>query len=145
MRQISDKHHKSLRHTKGITMGIHLSYKHLVAIVNRWHFAPILALAITLIIALVALPSETALAQSTTANAPNTNSSGAQASESNDGALTREEILAVFQQEARAAYKMNKEACEPLSAEDKKICLARARLQFDADMRYAQKRADQGY
>lgn len=62
-----------------------------------------------------------------------------------DGAMTREQILAVFQQEARAAYQMNKEACSGLSADEQKICLARARLQFDADMRYAQKRADQGY
>lgn len=59
--------------------------------------------------------------------------------------MTRDEILALFQREARAAYQMNKEACDPLPAEDKKVCLARARLQFDADMRYAQKRADQGY
>jgi hypothetical protein len=62
-----------------------------------------------------------------------------------DGSLTPAEILAVFQQEARAAYKMNQDACEGLATEEKKICLARARLQFDADMRYAQKRANQGY
>jgi hypothetical protein len=58
---------------------------------------------------------------------------------------TPEEILQTFQQEARAAYKMNMAACEGLSPEDKKICLAKARLQYDADMRYAKKRADQGY
>jgi hypothetical protein len=62
-----------------------------------------------------------------------------------DGSLTPAEILAVFQQEARAAYKMNQDACEGLATEEKQICLARARLQFDADMRYAQKRANQGY
>ncbi|UOD49344.1 hypothetical protein [Orrella daihaiensis] len=62
-----------------------------------------------------------------------------------DDRMSSEEILKLFQREARAAYQMNKAACEGLSAEDKKVCLARARLQFDADMRYAQKRADQGY
>lgn len=62
-----------------------------------------------------------------------------------DAGMTREEILALFQREARAAYQMNKEACQALPTDDQKICLARARLQFDADMRYAQKRADQGY
>ena len=64
---------------------------------------------------------------------------------SDDGTMTADEIKALFEREARAAYAMNKQACEDLSAEDKKICLARARLQFDADMRYAQKRAAQGY
>ena len=68
----------------------------------------------------------------------------ATASEANAG-MTSEEILALFQREARAAYQMNQDACEGLSTQEKKICLARARLQFDADMRYAQKRADQGY
>ncbi|MCD8537146.1 MAG: hypothetical protein LRY56_06490 [Burkholderiaceae bacterium] len=37
-----------------------------------------------------------------------------------DGAMTREEILALFQREAKAAYQMNKEACEGLQPEDKK-------------------------
>jgi hypothetical protein len=64
---------------------------------------------------------------------------------SDDGTMTADEIKALFEREARAAYAMNKQACEDLSAEDKKVCLARARLQFDADMRYAQKRAAQGY
>lgn len=71
--------------------------------------------------------------------------SGANAATSNDGALTREEILALFQREARAGYEMNKQACEGLPAEDKRLCLAKARLQFDEDMRYAQKRANMGY
>ncbi len=64
---------------------------------------------------------------------------------SDDGTMTADEIKALFEREARAAYAMNKQACEDLSAQDKKVCLARARLQFDADMRYAQKRAAQGY
>jgi hypothetical protein len=59
--------------------------------------------------------------------------------------MTPNEILALFQREARAAYQMNKEACDGLPEDDRKICLARARLQFDEDMRYAQKRANQGY
>lgn len=64
---------------------------------------------------------------------------------SQDGAMTPNEILALFEREARAAYAMNKQACDGLAAEEQKICLARARLQFDEDMRYAQKRAAQGY
>ncbi|HEY7805044.1 MAG TPA: hypothetical protein VIC30_11520 [Orrella sp.] len=73
------------------------------------------------------------------------NNNPATESTSQDGAMTPNEILALFEREARAAYVMNKQACDGLDAEEQKICLARARLQFDEDMRYAQKRAAQGY
>ena len=83
-----------------------------------------------------------ALAQSQPQNTTNSTVSTAEA---DDGALTREEILAVFQREARAAYQMHRQACAELPADEQKVCLAKARLQFDEDMRYAQRRADQGY
>ena len=73
------------------------------------------------------------------------NNNAATTPSSQDGAMTPNEILALFEREARAAYAMNKQACDGLAAEEQKICLARARLQFDEDMRYAQKRAAQGY
>lgn len=76
---------------------------------------------------------------------PNTAVAAPSAGAGDDGALTREEILALFQREARAAYQMNREACASLPADEQKVCLAKARLQFDEDMRYAQRRADQGY
>ena len=57
-----------------------------------------------------------------------------------------DEILRTFEREAHAAYSEAKRACEThVAHHDKEICLAKARLQFDADMRYAQQRADQGY
>ena len=59
--------------------------------------------------------------------------------------MTREQILNLFEREARAAYQIAKETCEPLTGEAQKRCLAQARLQYDADRRYARKRADQGY
>ncbi len=59
--------------------------------------------------------------------------------------LSREEILALFQREAKAAYQMHREACQGLPTDEQAVCLAKARLQFDEDMRYAQRRADQGY
>jgi hypothetical protein len=62
-----------------------------------------------------------------------------------DGVLSREEILAMFEREARAAYQMNRQACEGLPDQENKKCLAAARLQFDQDLRYARRRADQGY
>ena len=67
------------------------------------------------------------------------------ASPEDERPLSSEEILALFEREASAAYAMAKEACEPLSGEKQKLCLAKARLQYDADRRYARKRADQGY
>jgi len=67
------------------------------------------------------------------------------ASPEDERPLSREEILALFEREASAAYAMAKEACEPLAGEEQKQCLAKARLQYDADRRYARKRADQGY
>lgn len=60
-------------------------------------------------------------------------------------ALTREQILALFEKEASAAYKIAREQCALLVGEENKRCLAQARLQYDADRRYARKRADQGY
>jgi hypothetical protein len=101
-----------------------------------------------MVIAIVAvgLTAGLAKAQNSPVVAPDGTSATVPAAVSgDDGSLTPAEILAVFQQEARAAYKMNKDACEGLATEEKQICLARARLQFDADMRYAQKRANQGY
>jgi hypothetical protein len=62
-----------------------------------------------------------------------------------DGVMSREQILALFEREAKAAYQMAKEACAALSGDEQKRCLAQARLQYDADRRYARKRADQGY
>lgn len=59
--------------------------------------------------------------------------------------LTREQILALFEKEASAAYKMAREQCALLVGDENKRCLAQARLQYDADRRYARKRADQGY
>jgi len=75
----------------------------------------------------------------------NAQSPDASVKQSDDGRLTRQEILALFEREARAAYQMNKAACAELADEPKRICLAKARLQFDEDMRYAKKRADLGY
>lgn len=87
-----------------------------------------------------------ALAQNQPQSQPqNTTNSTVSTAEADDGALTREEILAVFQREARAAYQMHRQACAQLPADEQKVCLAKARLQFDEDMRYAQRRADQGY
>jgi len=72
-------------------------------------------------------------------------SSNTPADTASNDAMTPNEILALFEREARAGYALNKQACDELTGEDKKRCLAAARLQFDADMRYAQKRAAQGY
>jgi hypothetical protein len=63
----------------------------------------------------------------------------------NEQPLSSEEILALFEREANAAYAIAKETCEPLSGQEAKQCLAQARLQYDADRRYARKRAEQGY
>jgi len=62
-----------------------------------------------------------------------------------DEVMTREQILALFEREAKAAYQIAQEACATLSGEELKRCLAQARLQYDADRRYARKRADQGF
>jgi hypothetical protein len=58
---------------------------------------------------------------------------------------SREEILKTFQREAQAAYAEAKKACAALPTAERTVCLAKARLQFDDDMRYATKRADMGY
>jgi len=89
--------------------------------------------------------SSAASAQVLAQSQADSNNNAATAPSSQDGAMTPNEILALFEREARAAYAMNKQACEGLATEEQKICLARARLQFDEDMRYAQKRAAQGY
>lgn len=142
MRQISNERSKSLRHSVGICQRLGVS----TGLCHR--------LAMTVVAAAIGLASGYGIAQAQDNKALLPNQSGNQSVDqaaieaqntSENGAMSREEILALFQREARAAYQMNKQACETLSAEDKKICLARARLQFDADMRYAQKRADQGY
>jgi|GEM_PF-2683949 hypothetical protein len=64
---------------------------------------------------------------------------------SNSEALTRDQILALFEKEASAAYKIARAQCASLAGDENKRCLAQARLQYDADRRYARKRADQGY
>lgn len=103
-------------------------------------------LAIVFMVASHVLSSTTAFAQASSSQTITAPSSATPVEDSSqEGAMTSAEILALFQREARAAYQMNKQACDGLTAQEKKICLARARLQFDADMRYAQKRADQGY
>jgi hypothetical protein len=71
--------------------------------------------------------------------------SPAPATPENSARESREEILKTFQREAQAAYAEAKQACAPMPAADRTICLAKARLQFDDDMRYATKRADMGY
>ncbi len=97
-------------------------------------------------VALLALmwvaPASNATAQSATS--ASSNPTQAESFE-DDGRLTYDEILAMFEREARAAYQINRQACEPLAGEELKKCLAAARLQFDQDLRYARRRADQGY
>lgn len=68
-----------------------------------------------------------------------------QADNPDEEPLTREQILALFEREAEAAYAIAKKACAPLIGQGQQRCLAQARLQYDADRRYARKRADQGY
>ena len=63
----------------------------------------------------------------------------------NSARESREEILKTFQREAQAAYAEAKKECATLPAAERPVCLAKARLQFDDDMRYATKRADMGY
>lgn len=102
------------------------------------------ALTVFVLSAASSAASTQVLAQSQTQ--PNNTAAGASSSEyDQEGAMTPNEILALFEREARAAYAMNKQACDGLPTEEQKVCLARARLQFDEDMRYAQKRAAQGY
>ena len=127
MRQNRDKDDKSIRHAGGIRADMCLLG--MVAI------------------AMIVFTSSVAVAQSQAQTQGQTPAQAASTATNakEDGSLTPEQILALFQREARAAYQMNKEACAGLGTEQKQVCLARARLQFDADMRYAQKRADQGY
>jgi hypothetical protein len=57
----------------------------------------------------------------------------------------RDEILKTFQREARAAYAEAQTACKDLRQDQQAVCLAKARIQFDEDMQYAQKRANMGF
>ena len=57
----------------------------------------------------------------------------------------RAEILRTFQRESRAAYAEAQTACKDLEKDQQAVCLAKARIQYDQDMQYAQKRADLGY
>lgn len=57
----------------------------------------------------------------------------------------RAEILKTFQREARAAYAEAQTACKTLEKDQQAVCLAKARIQYDQDMQYAQKRANLGY
>ena len=57
----------------------------------------------------------------------------------------RAEILKTFQREARAAYAEAQAACKDLVKDQQAVCLAKARIQFDEDMQYAQKRANMGF
>jgi len=135
MRQSNNKPSIDPRHAKGIRR----VFKAFVVGVTAGLVAGIFAH----VSAQTAAPATAATTAATTATGQAATAQTQQSSD--DGTMTADEIKALFEREARAAYAMNKQACEDLSAEDKKICLARARLQFDADMRYAQKRAAQGY
>lgn len=68
-----------------------------------------------------------------------------QTNDQDEKPMTRTEIYALFEREAKAAYAIAKKGCQPLSGQEQQRCLAQARLQYDADLRYAKKRADQGY
>ena len=96
----------------------------------------------------VSVWSQAAMAQSSSATGATT-SYGQYSSESQSrdaGHMSREDILKTFQREAHAAHAQARQECQAVSdAKERQICLARARLQFDEDMRYAQKRADMGY
>jgi hypothetical protein len=58
---------------------------------------------------------------------------------------SRAEILKTFQRESRAAYAEAQTACKDLPKDQQAVCLAKARIQFDQDMQYAQKRANMGF
>jgi hypothetical protein len=57
----------------------------------------------------------------------------------------RAEILKTFQHESRAAYAEAQTACKDLPKDQQAVCLAKARIQYDQDMQYAQKRANMGF
>jgi hypothetical protein len=57
----------------------------------------------------------------------------------------RAEILKTFQHESRAAYAEAQTACKDLTKDQQAVCLAKARIQYDQDMQYAQKRANMGF
>jgi hypothetical protein len=57
----------------------------------------------------------------------------------------RAEILKTFQKEARAAYAEAQAACKDIVKDQQAVCLAKARIQFDQDMKYAQKRTNMGF
>lgn len=96
----------------------------------------------------VSICSQTATAQSSSATEAATGS-GQYSSETQSPAaryMSKEDILKIFQREAHAAYAQARQECQAVSdTKERQICLARAKLQFDEDMRYAQKRADMGY
>lgn len=61
-------------------------------------------------------------------------------------AASYDEILKTFEREAKAAYAIAKQECQALSdAQERNQCLAKARLQYDQDLRYAQERAQMGH
>lgn len=63
-----------------------------------------------------------------------------------DAPTTREEVFKIFQREAHAAWAEARKACESMTEQQaREVCIAKARLQFDADMRYAEQRANMGY
>jgi|GEM_PF-3023863 len=75
-----------------------------------------------------------------------TSNFGVPESEVFKGKESSQEILRTFEREARAAYQEAKAACAGIDdPKEREICLAKAKLQFDADMRYARKRAETGY
>jgi len=80
-----------------------------------------------------------------TATAQTTPAPVAQSAPESSARESREEILKTFQREAQAAYAEAKKACATLPTAERTVCLAKARLQFDDDMRYATRRADMGY
>ena len=96
----------------------------------------------------LAVVTQTVMAQSSSVTATSSNPAQPQSAGQtlDDAAMNRQEILKTFQREAHAAYAQARQECQALSdAKEREICLAKARLQFDQDMRYAQKRADMGY
>lgn len=81
----------------------------------------------------------------TSSGTPDTTPVQAAANAQDEKPMTRTEIYALFEREAKAAYAIAKKGCQPLSGQEQQRCLAQARLQYDSDLRYAKKRADQGY
>ncbi|AWB33247.1 hypothetical protein [Orrella marina] len=104
-------------------------------------FGQVVALA-TCIATLAWTPAHSQTAGSTTG----VYSSATTPSADSNAPATREEVLKTFQREAHAAYAEARKNCQSIASEqEQQICFAKAKLQFDADMRYAEKRANMGF